>query len=198
MFESPMTNPTIVAALAGLLIGCALAGATGVLFVITRTYRRTLNRLVIFATELMFVGLMIASILLVGKISSFLGIGRHSGGWSAAMAGFLTAFLGGEILIFRAEIKWRKSVGLWQRDRDSSKISPITEHLVQYVAVVALTAFFGGFGVAVLLGPRFTQIPRGLALYATASSVVCLGFLVYLLRKALRRNRSDRTEPSSR
>jgi len=191
-------NLTIVAALAGFLTGCALASATAFLFVVTRPYRRTLNRFVIFATQLIFVGLVVISILLVGKICSFLGIGPHSGGSSAVMAGFLTGLLAGEILIFRAEIEWRKSVGLWQRSRDSSKISPITEHLVQYVAVIALSAFFGGFGAAVLLGPRFTQIPRGLALYATVSSLLGLVFMGYILRKALRRNRSDTIEPPSR
>jgi hypothetical protein len=183
------------AALAGLLIGSALSGLTTCLFLVTRSYRRTLNRFVVHSMQFVFLGTVVGSILLLGKICDRLHIEPHSDAWSAALFAFLIPFASGVILIIRAEIKWRKSAGLWRTGRPArSGISQIAEQPGQFILTIVLCSFFGGFGTAILLPSRALRVPRVLAWYGTLSSIAGAIFTGYVLRKAFRRGRGGTTQ----
>lgn len=195
-------NTTFLGFSAGILIGGALSGVTALLFIATRPYRRVSNRLVIHSTQLLFLALMIGSLLLLDKIPSRLGIEPHmphTYHWFDPISGFGIAMIVGVVLTIRAEAKWRKSVGLWQRSRRApSDLSVVAEQPLGSIVMMILCGFFGGFGTAILLPPRVLGISHGLAWYSTVSSLACAGFLGYMLRKALRQGRGARVEPPPR
>jgi len=195
-------NTTFLAFSAGILIGGALSGATALLFIATRPYRRALNRLVIHSTQLLFIALVVGSLLLLDKIPSRLGIEPHmphTYHWFDPISGFAIATIIGVVLTFHAEIKWRKSVGLWQRSRRApSDLSVVAEQPIGSIVMMILCGFFGGYGTAILMPPKALRVPHALAWYSTVSSLACAVFVGYVLRKALRQGRGGGVESPPR
>jgi hypothetical protein len=188
-------NGVLVAVLAALMIGGAFSGVMALLLVVTRPYRRGLNRPVIHFGQLLAAGLGVGSVLLVLKTCDGLGLKPHTNQWYAAILAFAIGMVGGEIPTIRAEIRWRKSVGLWQGNRTlGGNKSWISEHPIQYVALAISFAFCAGLGAAALLGSNFLRsFPRSLALYATGSAVLGTILLAYILAKSLRGRSNDKT-----
>jgi hypothetical protein len=195
-------NTTLLGFSVGILIGGALSGATALLFIATRPYRRVSNRLVIHSTQLLFLALMIGSLLLLDKIPSRLGIEPHmphTYHWFDPISGFGIAMIVGVVLTIRAEAKWRKSVGLWQRSRRApSDLSVVAEQPLGSIVTMILCGFFGGFGTAILMPPKVLRVPHALAWYSTVSSLAGAVFAGYVLRKALRQGRSGTAESPPR
>ena len=100
-----------------MMVGSALSGLMALLFAVTRPYRRALNRLVIFFSQIVFAELAIGSLLLVLRISEGVGLGPHTERLYAAIPAFAITLIAGEILVIRAELSWRKSVGLRQANQ---------------------------------------------------------------------------------
>lgn len=195
-------NTTFLGFSAGILIGGALSGATALLFIATRPYRRVSNRLVIHSTQLLFIALLIGSLLLLDKVGSRLGIEPHmphTFQWFDGISGFGIAMILGMVLTFRAEIKWRKSVGLWQRSRHApSDLTVVAEQPVGFIVMMILCGFFGGYGTAILMPPKVLRVPHALAWYSTVSSLAGAVFVGYVLRKALRQGRGGAVESPPR
>lgn len=103
-------SATFVTVLVGTLIGGALSGVLAASLLLTRPYRRALNRAVILLTQLLFCGAVVGALLLLGKMCRLLAVGRQSFLWS--VVAFMIGLASGEIPTIRAEIKWRRSVGL--------------------------------------------------------------------------------------
>jgi len=110
----------LIATLAGLLLGTAWAGAAGWYLLLTRSYRRVRNLIVIGLGYLLFPALCIGSLLLLFSFCDMVGINHRSSSGSAALYAFAISCASVMFFIVRAESRWRKSVGL----DDKSLISP--------------------------------------------------------------------------
>lgn len=105
-------NTELVGLLAGAVLGVAWTAIIASYLFYTRSYRRTLNQFVIRFGQLLVGILGIGSLLLLASFWEHIGILRRSSAYYASLYAF--AFTSGCGIFFavRAEIRWRKSVGL--------------------------------------------------------------------------------------
>ena len=109
--RSRMTD-TLIGMFAGLLLGCASAGAVGWCLLLTRSYREVNNRLVIRFAQL-FVAIAIGGgLMLTLTLIERLGIHRHSSQLYAALWAYIIGGMSVMFFALRADIRWQKSVGL--------------------------------------------------------------------------------------
>jgi hypothetical protein len=102
----------LIATLAGLLLGSAWAGAVGWYFFLSRSYRRVRNLIVIGLGYLLVGTLGIGSLLLLISFCDLMGITRQSSSHDAALYAYTISCTCVVFFVVRAEIRWRKSIGL--------------------------------------------------------------------------------------
>jgi hypothetical protein len=99
----------------GLVFGSLASGVCGWILWSTRPYRRARNMLVIYLVQLVFIVLVGGSVLLLLTALAGMGIGRTPKR-DAAVWAYAASFACGAFLTGRAEIRWRKSVGLGNKN----------------------------------------------------------------------------------
>jgi hypothetical protein len=103
----------LIAALAGLSIGIAWAGAAGwYLLLLTRSYRRARNLLVIGMGYLLVGIVSIGSLFLLGYMCDNLPIQGHSYSHYAALYAYAAGCSCTVFFCASAELRWRKAIGL--------------------------------------------------------------------------------------
>jgi hypothetical protein len=102
----------LIATLAGLLLGSACAGAVGWYFLPTRSYRQVRN-LIVIGLGYLFIGTVgIGSLLLLISFCDVMGIAGKGSSHYAALYAYTISLTCVAFFAARAEIRWRKSVGL--------------------------------------------------------------------------------------
>jgi hypothetical protein len=99
--------------LLGVVFGSALATVLGLYFFLTRSSRQRRNGFVFALGYFLVCGSSIGSLLLLFNICDRLGFGRSTSQHYAASRSYVVSVVIGVFFILRAEMKWRKSVGLW-------------------------------------------------------------------------------------
>jgi hypothetical protein len=105
-------TPTLIAALAGTLLGSAFSGAVGWYLLRSRSYRMVGNRLVIRFGQVVVFITMCGGLFLLQVFDGLMGIKRHSFPYYAAIYAYLFGCCCVLFFVLRAELRWRKSVGL--------------------------------------------------------------------------------------
>ena len=152
----------------GLITGIAVSIALGVLFVVSRPYRRANNRVVIHLSQLFAGGLVLCGLLFVFHLTANMTSRefRHDRSQPAIIA-FAVGLGCGAIAVIGKELKWQKAVGLdefarQQRQQRAAKIKP--GHLVAWACVYAFTA---GLAAARIIDSRFLpKVPIWIAVYS--------------------------------
>ena len=103
---------TLIATLMGLILGCASVGAVAWCLLLSRSYRKVNNRFVIHLAQLFVVISIGGGLLLIQVFDEHLGIKRHSSPYHAAQFAYAVSAACVMFLAVRAELRWRKSVGL--------------------------------------------------------------------------------------
>jgi hypothetical protein len=103
---------TLIATLVGLLLGCASAGAVAWCLLFSRSHRKVNNRFVIHLAQLFVVIAIGGGLFLIQVFDDHLGIKRHSSPYYAAQFAYVISAACVMFLAVRAELRWRKSVGL--------------------------------------------------------------------------------------
>jgi hypothetical protein len=103
---------TVVATLAGLLLGCALAGAFGWYLLRSRSYWRVQNRFVIRLGQILALISIGGGLFLIQVFDKYLGIKRYSPPYYGALWGYLGGFICVAFFALRADLRWKKSVEL--------------------------------------------------------------------------------------
>jgi hypothetical protein len=109
------TTLTLIAIFAGLLLGCASAGAVSWYLVLSRSYRAVKNRIAIRLGQLVTLVSICGGLLLIQVFEAHLGIKRHSAPYYAAVWSFLFGFICVMFLALRVDLRWQKSVGLYRK-----------------------------------------------------------------------------------
>jgi hypothetical protein len=102
----------LIAIFAGLLLGSAWAGAVGWYFFLSRSYRQVRNLIVIGLGYLLVGTLGIGSLLLLFSFCDFMGVHHRSSSGNAALYAYTISCACVVFFVGRAELRWRKSVGL--------------------------------------------------------------------------------------
>jgi hypothetical protein len=105
----------LIATFAGLLFGGAWTATVGCYLLLTRSYRRVRNPIVIGLGYLLVGTVGIGSLLLLLSLCDAMGIARQS---SSLYTGLDTYAISSACVMFfvgRSEIRWRKSVGLYDK-----------------------------------------------------------------------------------
>jgi hypothetical protein len=175
----------LTAALLGLVFGATFVAALALYFVFSRPYRRVRNFFAIAFGNLLIITLSIGSIILLQKSHI-----QARSLWDDADFYFAISIFFGMVMIIRSEMKWRKAVGLGDRNQRSAKPRRVG---VGLVLVVSYCAFQTGVGSVVLLGPRLARgIPVWIAIFSTLCSVVGTCLCGYVLAKILQKQQIDR------
>jgi hypothetical protein len=95
----------------GLVLGSWASGLCGWILWSTRSYRRVRNMLVIYLAQLLVIASAVGSLLLLLTTLEGMGIGRTPRRDAAVLA-YAASLVCGAFLAGRAEISWRRSVGL--------------------------------------------------------------------------------------
>jgi hypothetical protein len=103
---------TLIAIFAGLLFGSAWVGAMGWYLLLTRSYRQVRNLIFIRLGQLLVGIVSIGTLLLLFSFCDAMGITRQSSPYDAALYAYATSSACAMFFAVRAEIRWRKSVGL--------------------------------------------------------------------------------------
>ncbi|MGB2668350.1 MAG: hypothetical protein WAK48_30470 [Candidatus Acidiferrum sp.] len=103
---------TLIPFLAGLLLGCAASGTVYLYLLRSRPYRKLNNRVVILLGQLLVLISVGGGLFLLLFICERLEIPRRSTPFYAAIDAYIVCSASVVFLAFRAEIRWRKSVGL--------------------------------------------------------------------------------------
>jgi hypothetical protein len=103
---------TLIAALTGLLLGCASAGAMGWYLLLSRSYRKVNNRFAIRLGQLLAVICVGGGLFLLQVLDKQLYIKRHSSPYYVGVGGFLFGCVCIIFFALRADLRWQKSVGL--------------------------------------------------------------------------------------
>lgn len=106
------TTLTLIAIFAGLLLGCASAGAVSWYLLLSRSYRAVRNRTAIRLGQFVTLVSICGSLLLVQVSETHLGIKRHSAPYYSVIWSFLFGFICLLFFALRADLRWQKSVGL--------------------------------------------------------------------------------------
>jgi zinc transporter ZupT len=110
------TTLTLIAIFAGLLLGCASAGAVSWYLVLSRSYRAVKNRIAIRLGQLVTLVSICGGLLLIQVLEAHLRIKRHSASYYyAAVWSFLFGFICVMFLALRVDLRWQKSVGLYRK-----------------------------------------------------------------------------------
>lgn len=173
--------------LLGLITGIAVSILVGVLFVVSRPYRRANNRVVIHLCQLFAAGSILCGLMLVIHLTANMTSRefRHDQSQPAIIAFAIGLGCGGILLIWK-EIKWQKAVGLdefarQQRQMRAAKIKPW-----QLVAWVCVYAFTAGLAAARIIDPRFLpKAPIWAAIYAMVSSLAAALAFIYIWYRRL-------------
>jgi hypothetical protein len=103
---------SLEAILLGAMLGTLAASVTALFLFFTRSARRVRNMLAIGAGYVFVGGSAIGSLILLLSIGDQLGVGRKSSQHAFALDAYLVAYGASTLLAGRAELRWRKSVGL--------------------------------------------------------------------------------------
>jgi drug/metabolite transporter (DMT)-like permease len=103
---------TVVATFAGLLLGCASAGAFGWYLLRSRSFRKMHNRFVIRLGQVLALISIGGGLFLIQVFDKYLGIKGHSPPYYAALWAYLGGFICVAFFALRADLLWQKSVGL--------------------------------------------------------------------------------------
>jgi len=103
---------TLIAALAGILLGCALAGAMCWYLLLSRPYRKVNNRIAIRLGQLLALVSIGGGLLLLQVLDAQWGIKCHSSPYYAALWAYLFGWICVMFFTLRADLRWQKSVGL--------------------------------------------------------------------------------------
>ena len=114
----------LIATLAGLLLGSGSAGAAGWYFLITRSYRRARNLVVIGLSYILIGALSLGSLFLLFSFCDSMSIARHSPSDHAAKFAYAISYACVVFLVVRAELRWQTAVRLdsktWMSNRRNS------------------------------------------------------------------------------
>jgi hypothetical protein len=102
----------LIACVAGLFVGVLCYGTLGWLLWFTRPYRKARNPFVLGLLYLLFPALGIGSLLLLRQIDENLGIARRSSFYYPGLYSYVVGLTSVAVIVIRAEIRWRKSIGL--------------------------------------------------------------------------------------
>ena len=106
---------SLIATLVGLLLGRASAGAASWCLLLSRSHRKVNNRFVIHLTQLFVVISIGGGLFLIQVFDEHLGIKPRSSPYYAAQFAYAISVVCVVFLAIRAELRWRKSVGLDRR-----------------------------------------------------------------------------------
>jgi hypothetical protein len=109
------TTLALIAIFAGLLLGCASAGTVSWYLLLSRSYRAVKNRIAIRLGQLVTLVSICGGLLLIQVFEAHLGIKRHSAPYYAAVWSFLFGSICVMFFSLRADLRWRKSVGLYRK-----------------------------------------------------------------------------------
>jgi hypothetical protein len=102
----------VIAAVVGLIVGTICFGVLALSLWFTRSYRQARNPIVLGLLYLLFAPLGIGSLLFLRALNESLGIVRQSTAYYAELYCYASA---GAVVVFfaiRAEMRWRRSIGL--------------------------------------------------------------------------------------
>jgi len=103
---------TLTLILFGAGLGALVSGLFGSYLVVTRSYRKVRNQLIIGLGYAFFIASSVGALLLQIKVLEELGVARHSSQRSAELYAYAVSFVSGVFLAGRGEVRWRKAVGL--------------------------------------------------------------------------------------
>jgi hypothetical protein len=166
----------------GLITGFAVSIALGVLFVVSRSYRKANNRVVIHLCQLFAAGSVLCGLLFVLHLTAsttpreF----RHEQSQGALVA-FAIGLGCGTIAVIWRELKWRKAVGLDEFAREQRQLRAAKIKPWEFIAFICASALTAGLAVARLIEPRFLpEVPKWGAIYAMVSSIAGVLLATYL------------------
>jgi len=105
-----MTN--LQAMLLGFAFGLLAGGVTAAFLYLTRAPRRVRNALALGLGYILVGGSVLGSILLLFSISDHLGVGPRSAEHYFSLYAYMACYAVVTFLAIRAELKWRKRIGL--------------------------------------------------------------------------------------
>jgi hypothetical protein len=108
---------TLIAILAGLLLGGISAGGVSLILFLSRSYRKVNNRIVIHLAQLCVAVFIVGGLISILAFAERLGFQRHSSGHYAALWAYLIACVSVLFISFRADLRWQESVGLYRKTR---------------------------------------------------------------------------------
>lgn len=103
---------TIILIMQSAALGWVVSGLFACYLVATRSWRKAGNRLVIGFGYILFLTSLWGSLLLLIRVMARLDAARQFSPRDAAAYAYAASFACGVFLVLRAEIRWRKSVGL--------------------------------------------------------------------------------------
>jgi RsiW-degrading membrane proteinase PrsW (M82 family) len=110
-----MTN--LEATLLGLFFGSLTGLVVATFFFYGRTLRQKHGKLSILLATVLVGGSAMGSIVLLAVIGDRFGVGRRSDQHYSSLYAFSLSFAMITVLTLRADLKWRKSLSSWKRER---------------------------------------------------------------------------------
>ncbi len=173
----------------GLITGIAVSIIVGVLFVVSRPYRKANNPVVIHLCQLFAAGSILCGLLFVLHLTAnripreF----RH-GQPQPPIIAFAVGLGCGAIVVIGKELKWQKAVGLDEFARQQRQMRAANIKPWQLIAFVVVYTFTAGMAAARLVRPAFLpEVPRWAALWSLVSSLVSAVLFSYLWYRRVRR-----------
>jgi hypothetical protein len=102
----------LMACVAGLIVGVLCYGALGWLLWLTRPYRKARNPFALGLLYVLFPAIGIGSLLLLRQLDESLGVAPRSTSHYSELYSYVVGLAAVAVIAIRAEIRWRKSIGL--------------------------------------------------------------------------------------
>jgi hypothetical protein len=106
---------SLIATVAGFIVGCSAAGAIGLCVLFSRPYRKENNRFAIHLAQIFVVASICGSLLLIQILDGRLGVEHHSPSYYAFRGAYLIALICAVFFVLKADLRWQKSVGMGKK-----------------------------------------------------------------------------------